>query len=83
MTITLCLPPEQEARLRRLAESAGVELDEYVSKMVEERLPEQVVPKANDDWDEWLDEFMERHPAAVHHLTDDDLSRENIYEDRA
>jgi hypothetical protein len=36
MTLTISIPPATEARLREIAEAAGTDLPEYVSKLLEQ-----------------------------------------------
>lgn len=86
MTITIDLPPEKEQRLRDMAQRAGVPVEEYVLDLVDKQAPAAPVPELpepRDEWEEWLINFAKRHPPVERHLTDEDLSRENIYEDRA
>jgi hypothetical protein len=88
MTVTLNLKPDVEAGLLARAEAAGLSLDQFLSRQLEELtqatsvLPAQFrAPGGADQWENeleaWLDSFPQ-HPV----LSDEAFNRENWYPDR-
>jgi hypothetical protein len=67
MVLSIHIPPQTEARLRRQAEAAGKDMDSYVSQLVE-----QVAAKST------LDEALAdlRREFAATGISDDELNRD-------
>ena len=89
MTVTLNIAPEVEADLLAEARSAGLPLDQFISRHLES-LAQTGTPRdrtrgdeivKSDHWgkefDEWLDSFPQS-PV----LSEEALKRENWYQDR-
>jgi hypothetical protein len=81
MTITIDISPAKEKQLKELAARAGVPVPEYVRTLVEDTIPATVLPEPQNEWERQLIDFSRRHRSAGPHLSDEDLRRENIYED--
>lgn len=82
MTVILELPPEIEADLLAQARAAGLELPKYVERLIRERIPVRsrsaLAPAERAaGWRESALGLPHTPP-----LSDDAISRENIYGDR-
>jgi hypothetical protein len=82
MTITIDISPDVEARLRRAAQRAGLDMHVYVGNLLADEAP-LFPPDTTQDRDEWesdLDELAagsEDQPV----LPPEAFSRESIYSD--
>jgi hypothetical protein len=80
--MSLNLNPDIEARLIALAQSSGVSLEDFLRHVVEEKSEPSMAKRLNpEQWtaqfEEWADSFPEAAP-----ISDEALSRENLYPDR-
>jgi hypothetical protein len=80
--MSLNVNPDIEARLIALAQASGVSVEDFLLRVVEEKSQHAPSFRLNpDQWAEqfeaWADSFPEAPP-----LTDEALSRENLYPDR-
>lgn len=82
MTVTLELKPEIEARLAKQAADEGISVEEYIQRILEVAFvtPTPAAPEERARiFEEWLKSHS--HIKAVL-LSDEDISRENIYRER-
>jgi plasmid stability protein len=86
MTVSINLPPQAEAELRRRAAEEGKDVEAFVREAVEARLAAPPIVQPRDPrtmtaeewtaaWHAWIDSH-----APTNHFVDD--SRESIYEGR-
>jgi hypothetical protein len=85
MTHTLELTKEQEAKLAEAAGLRGLDTPAFALSLIDEGLLARAEPalEPQDDWERALLAAAHPHQPASHHLTGDDLRRENIYEENA
>jgi predicted transcriptional regulator len=83
MTLTLDLSPEQERRLSEAAQERGVDPPSLALAFITAGLatPAASTFVPRDDWERALLAASHSHSPSTHYLTDEDLSRENIYEE--
>ncbi|KYC37156.1 hypothetical protein WA1_46865 [Scytonema hofmannii PCC 7110] len=82
MNISLKLKPEVEARLIIQANAQGVSIETYLESLIEEKLTSKVEKRvAPENWTSMLDR-LGRSPslAKAPMLSDEDISRESIYD---
>ena len=80
MTITLDLKPEMQAGLLALADASGVSLEQYILAMVENTVRPHSPLSPQERAAAWI-ESAKRFPDTPP-LSDEAISRENIYGDR-
>ena len=83
MTLTLDLSPEQERRLTEAAQLRGLDAPAFALSLIDEGLQAGTEPEIvpQDDWERDIIDFPKTLPPVERHLTDEDLRRENIYQD--
>jgi len=74
MTITLDVPQSTQMRLEEQAREAGLALPDFVLRIITERVSAD---------DEWLQTLSSGHIDAGVSLSDEQTSRETIYQDGA
>jgi hypothetical protein len=86
MTITLELPPEAEANLVAQAKARGLSLDAFVKTIVANQAaaaasvkPLETLPLQAEELDRAFEELADLVPNGTPILSDEALSRENIY----
>ena len=83
MTLTIDLTAVQQERLLDVASRLGMDAAAYAKVLISQGLgvysSDDMVPR--DEWEARFLTIAEGLPAVEHHLTDDQLSREAIYED--
>jgi hypothetical protein len=80
MTITIELPPTIEELLRAEARSQGKDVETLLRAYVMEHVSPSIQPPVRpEDLDRMLDEIADSLPAGVPVLSDEAISRENIY----
>lgn len=86
MTVTLELSPEQEAALKSQAQSRGISVQELLQEVAE-----QIAPSSTNshlqmenpaEWARQFHEWAESHDRTTPLLSDEAISREEIYRDR-
>ena len=82
MTITIELPPEIEAGFAALAAARGVTLQVYLQHLLEEQIPARIIlpmspAERGAAWRESAKKFPHTPP-----LSDEAISRENLYAER-
>jgi hypothetical protein len=91
MTLTLELSPEREAALKAQAQARGISVEEWLLELARQTRPAVVrsltVRSLQDELtpEEWVRQFnawIEGHDRTTPPLSDDAISRENIYTDR-
>ena len=92
MTVTLNLPPEKEARLVAAAQAKGLSTDALVREALDRILSESPGPGAlprslqdeltPEEWVRQFDAWVDSHDRTTPLLSDEAISRENIYPDR-
>lgn len=86
MTLTLELSPEREAAFKAQAQARGISVEEWLLELTKQTRP--VAARSLQDEltpEEWVRQFnawVEGHSRATPPLSDDAISRENIYADR-
>jgi predicted DNA-binding protein len=83
MTVTISLPAQTEAELRRQAVQSGKEVSTLIREAIEEKLAatgQFSAPQTTADFDKELDEFFASNPEKLPPLPAD-FSREDIYLD--
>jgi hypothetical protein len=89
MTLTINLAPELENWLREVAAENGLDVNEYVRRLIEQHLP-AAQPAAKSLWntltpEEWsraAREWVNSHDTSIPLLSDEAVSRESFYEGR-
>lgn len=86
MTLKLELGPELESRLREAAEKRGQEVEEFVSRLIEQSLPAVAGQSlwntlSPEEWARAFDEWAHSNPSSALPLSDEAVSRESIYGD--
>jgi hypothetical protein len=82
MTVTMELKPEIEARLREQAAAQGVSIEVYIQRVLES-ITAEPKPISPEDRSRRFEEWMKGHSyIKVPPLSDEAISRENIYGDR-
>jgi plasmid stability protein len=88
MTLVIDIDQELESQLQKEAAQHGMEKEEYVRALLEERLlqaniqhPTQWSTKTKEEWIESFNAWMDSHNPSLPPLTDEDVSRESIYGD--
>ncbi len=83
MTVTLNLKPEVEAVLLAQAQAIGVSLEDYLGRIVEERIGAgSARPRLSpEEWAQQFEAWADSFPAAPP-IPEEALSRENLYPDR-
>lgn len=80
-TLILELTPEEEARLRAKAARAGVDAAEYLRALIADEPP---APKLSQpEWKRLLDEVGSELDPSTPNLSDEAISRDSIYAERA
>ena len=82
MTLTLTLTPDKETRLAEQARRAGLSLDEYVQRLVDQTAEETTPPPPRLSPEERIARLVawaESHGTDTPLLTDEAISREAIY----
>ncbi len=82
MSITLELPLEEEQSLRRQAELAGRDVNEYLREIVREKVFLSPASLTDEEWERLADEAADIVPSSVPPLSDYAVSREAMYEGR-
>jgi plasmid stability protein len=83
MTLTLNLSADTESALRAQAENRGLSIEAYLEQVLEERMSGSDSPMAlspaewEQEFEAWADSFPDTPP-----LSDDAVSREQLYPDR-
>lgn len=82
MTVTIDLPPDIEADLVAQAQAQGLALPQYLEHLLREQIPARAVTSLSPieraaAWRESVKDLPYTPP-----LSDDAISRENIYRDR-
>ena len=87
MTLTLELSPEQEAALKAQAHSRGMSIEQFLLDLTEQLTPPaSIAHLQKTDPKEWARQFRawaESHDPNTPVLSDEAMSRESIYPDRA
>lgn len=83
MTLTLDLSPEQEQQLAEAARLRGMDPPAFALSLIDEGLQARTQPEIvpQDEWERDIIEFPKTLPPVQRHLTDEQLRRENIYQD--
>ena len=81
MSITLELPLEEEQRLRRQAELAGRDVNDFLREIVRENTFSTFSQPSREEWEKMLDDFGDTAPFNAPLLSDYAVSRESIYGD--
>ncbi len=86
MTLTLELSPEREAALKAQAQVRGMTVEEWLLELTKQPRPavarslqEELTP---EEWVRQFDAWVDGHDRTTPPLSDDAISRENIYADR-
>ncbi len=91
MTITIELKPETEKRLAKEADKKGLPIETFIEVFIEDNLKEEKPEKEKPfhetaTREEWLGEFhrwVDSHKDKNYpSISDEELRRENMYEDR-
>ena len=86
MTITLELSPERNAVLTAQAQARGMSLEQWLLELTEQLAPpESIAHLQRTNPREWARQFhawAESHDRTTPLLSDEAISRENIYPDR-
>jgi hypothetical protein len=83
MTVTISLPAQTEAELRRQAAQSGKDVSTLIREAIEEKLAtvgQFAAPQATGDFDLELDQFFASNPEKIPALPAN-FSREDIYAD--
>ena len=87
MRLTIELPSEKEAVLKAQAEARGMSIEEWLLQLAEQHLqPASIAHLQRTDPREWAVQFhlwAESHDRTTPLLSDEAVSRESIYPDRA
>lgn len=86
----MTLPQDLEDRIQEQARRAGISTEAWLRQQVERKEAEQYVPSATslqdeltpEEWIRQFQEWAESHDRTTPLLSDDAISRENIYPDR-
>jgi hypothetical protein len=83
MTVTLQLSPEQEAALQSQAQSRGVSIQELLQEVAEQIAPSSTIAHLQienpAEWARQFHEWAESHDRTTPLLSDEAISREEIY----
>jgi predicted transcriptional regulator len=89
MTLTIRLAPELEDRLREVATQQGLDVNEYVRRLIEQHLPAPESTSRShwntlspEEWSRAIDEWAQSHDTSIPLLSDEAVSRESFYEGR-
>jgi hypothetical protein len=89
MTLTIRLAPELEDRLREVAIQHGLDVGEYVRRLIEQHLPVTESTSRSlwntlspEEWSRASDEWTQSHDTSIPLLSDEAVSRESFYEGR-
>lgn len=88
MSVTIELKPETEKRLAEKAKKKGLPIETFIEVFIEDKLGVETDEKPFYETatkKEWVAEFrnwINSHRTDTPLLSDEDLRRENIYEDR-
>jgi hypothetical protein len=86
MTLTLELSPEREAALKAQAQARGMSIEQLLLDLAEQLAPSTSIAhlqKTNPkEWARQFHEWAESHDRTTPLLSDEAISRENIYPDR-
>jgi hypothetical protein len=83
VSITLNLPPDQEAAFKAQAQASGLSVEEWMLEIA--KLHVQPVSVAHlqktapKEWGRHFDAFVDSHRPTVPVLSDDAMSRESVY----
>jgi hypothetical protein len=83
MTLTIELTPEEERRLEQEAQTAGVDLAQYVRRVLGLRSLTAQPPRTEEEWKRLEEELAEGIDPTLPPLSDEVLSRESLYGHRA
>jgi len=87
MTLTIELPPEREAALKVLAQARGLTIEEWLLELAGRAAPPASIAhlqRTNPaEWARHFDEWVNSHDPNLPVLSDEAMSRESIYPDRA
>jgi hypothetical protein len=85
MTVTLDLPPEKEAALKAQAQARGLSIEQWMLEVVDQHVPPISIAhlqKTNpQEWARHFDAWVDSHKSNTPVLSDEAMSRENIYPD--
>jgi hypothetical protein len=83
MSVTVNLRPEVEAGLLAQAHAIGISVEEYLQRVVEEKvgIPNSPRRLSAEEWTRQFEEWADSFPEAPL-IPDEALSRENLYPDR-
>ncbi len=83
MTVNLNLGSDVEAELRAQAEAYGIAVEDYLKRIVAERIGIGAAERrlASDEWSRGFEEWADGFPEAPL-IPDESLRRENLYPDR-
>jgi hypothetical protein len=86
MTLTLELSPEREAAFKAQARARGMSIEEWLLELAKQAWPaaarslqDELTP---EEWVRQFNAWVDGHGRATQPLSDDAISRENIYSDR-
>ncbi len=83
MTVTLELSPEQEAALKSQAQSRGISIQELLQEVAEQIAPSSTIShlqmESPAEWARQFHEWAESHDRTRPLLSDEAISREEIY----
>ena len=83
MTVTIELPPDVEAGLLAQAQAEGLNVSDYVQKLVRERVSVPAYELPPEEWVRQFDAWTRAHAGRyLPVLSDEAMSRESIYADR-
>ena len=87
MPVTIKLAPEKEAALKAQAQAQGLSIEEWLVRLAEQHLqPAPIAHLQKTNPREWARQFhlwAESHDRTTPLLSDEAISRESIYLDRA
>ena len=85
MTVTLYLPPEKEAAFKAQARACGLSLEQWMMEVADQNVkPVSIAHLQKTNPQEWARQFRawaDSHDPNTPVLSDEAMSRENIYPD--
>jgi hypothetical protein len=89
MTLVIDIDTQLESRLQEEAKQLGMDKEEYVRRLLEERLLQPGIQPAlhwstqtKEEWISSFNKWMDSYDSSLPPFSNEDISRESIYGDR-